>query len=55
MTEVGDMNDTKTESAASRRRDNTMRRVVELLERREELRGVHPMADHLAENVSWMV
>jgi len=44
-----------TETAGSRRRDDNVRRVVEILERREELRGVHPMADHLAENVSWMV
>ena len=29
--------------------------VVQLLERRQELRGVYPMADLLADNVGWIV
>jgi hypothetical protein len=49
------MAESRTEAAAARRRDRNMRRVVELLERRSELRGVHPMADHLAESIGWMV
>ena len=49
------MDDKQVLGGADRRRDRTMRRVVELLERREELRGVHPMADHLAESLPWMV
>lgn len=45
----------RTEATASRRRDDTVRRVVELFDRREELRGVYPMADHMAESLSWTV
>ena len=41
--------------AVRRRRDRTVRGLVELMERRSELRGVHPMADHLAESLGWMV
>ena len=36
-------------------RDRNVRGLVELMERRDDLRGVHPMADHLAESLSWMV
>jgi hypothetical protein len=49
------MDDTTIDAGASRRRDRNVQRVVELLERRAELRGVHPMADHLAESLGWMV
>ena len=47
--------DERRVDADAARRDRNVRRVVELLERREELRGVYPMADHLAESLSWMV
>ena len=50
-----DRNEQANEAAANGRRDRTVRRVAELLDRREELRGVHPMADHLAESLSWTV
>ena len=30
-------------------------RVVDLLRRREELRGIYPAADLVAENVGWVV
>lgn len=49
------MDEQRMDARAARRRDRNVRRVVELLERREELRGVHPMADHLAESLGWMV
>lgn len=35
--------------------DRHVREVVGLLERRTDLRGIHPMADHVAENFAWMV
>lgn len=35
--------------------DRHVRDVVGLLERRTDLRGVHPMADHVAESFTWMV
>jgi hypothetical protein len=49
------MSEKTIETEASRRRDRNVRQVVELLERRAELRGVHPMADHMAESLSWTV
>ena len=51
---MGEQRAVETE-AVRRRRDRTVRGLVELMERRSELRGVHPMADHLAESVAWMV
>ena len=44
--------------AMERRRelaDRNVSNVVQLLERRQELRGVYPMADLLADNVGWIV
>jgi hypothetical protein len=44
--------------AIERRRelaDRNVSNVVQLLERRQELRGVYPMADLLADNVGWIV
>jgi len=35
--------------------DRNVRGLLELLERRSDLRGVHPMADHLADSLSWTV
>ena len=35
--------------------DRNVSAVVQLLERRQELRGVYPMADLLADNVGWIV
>jgi hypothetical protein len=35
--------------------DRNIGLVVELLARRQELRGIHPMADLLADNVGWVV
>lgn len=52
------MYETKIEAEAERRkrlRDRNTRKLVELLERRDELRGVHGMADHVAESFAWMV
>jgi hypothetical protein len=52
------MDEKKIEVEMIRRRelaDRNLARVVSLLERRAELRGVHPMADHVADNVGWMV
>ena len=52
------MDERRIENEMGRRRrlhDQNVREVVELLERRTELRGVYPMADHVAENLSWMI
>ncbi|HYH72017.1 MAG TPA: hypothetical protein VD764_02290 [Nocardioides sp.] len=35
--------------------DRRVHDVVDLLQRREELRGVYPMADLVADNVGWVV
>lgn len=52
------MDESRIETEMGRRRklhDRNVAGVVELLERRSELRGVYPMADHVAENLTWMV
>lgn len=36
-------------------RDRNVHDVVELLKRREELRGVYPMADLVVDNLGWVV
>ena len=36
-------------------RDRNVRDVVDLLERRTDLRGIYPMSDHVAENFAWLV
>jgi hypothetical protein len=46
------------ESEAGRRnrlRDHNTRSLYELLARRDELRGVHPMADLVYETFAWTV
>ena len=35
--------------------DRNVGKVVELLERRQDLRGIYPMADLVADNVGWVV
>ena len=35
--------------------DRNVGQVVELLERRQDLRGIYPMADLVADNVGWLV
>ncbi len=35
--------------------DRNVRDVVGLLERRTDLKGIYPMADHVAENFAWLV
>ena len=35
--------------------DRNVRDVVDLLERRTDLKGIYPMADHVAENFAWLV
>lgn len=52
------MDENKMARAIERRRelaDRNVSNVVQLLERRQELRGVYPMADLLADNVGWIV
>ena len=52
------MDENKITRAIERRRelaDRNVGNVVQLLERRQELRGVYPMADLLADNVGWIV
>jgi hypothetical protein len=52
------MDEHSIETEMGRRRelhDRNVRDVVQLLERRTELRGVYPMADHMAENLGWTV
>ena len=39
----------------ARLRDDNLRGLYELLQRRDELRGVHPMADHVVETFAWAV
>ncbi|WP_168218488.1 hypothetical protein [Nocardioides eburneiflavus] len=48
----------KIEMEMERRRflaDRNVGDVVSLLERRQELRGIYPAADLVAENVGWVV
>ena len=45
----------KEMSAAPSAADRNVRDVVKLLERRQELRGIYPMADLVADNVGWLV
>lgn len=35
--------------------DRNIGNVVSLLQRRQELRGIYPMADLVADNVGWIV
>ena len=52
------MDENKITRAIERRRelaDRNVGNVVQLLERRQELRGVYPRADLLADNVGWIV
>lgn len=52
------MDENKMARAIERRRelaDRNVSNVVQLLERRQELRGIYPMADLLADNVGWIV
>lgn len=35
--------------------DRNVSNVVNLLERRQDLRGIYPMADLVADNVGWVV
>ena len=52
------MDEDKMAIAIERRRelaDRNVSSVVSLLERRQELRGIQPMADLLADNVGWVV
>lgn len=52
------MDDEKIAAEMERRRqlaDRNVGDVVSLLERREELRGIYPMADLVADNVGWIV
>ena len=52
------MDEKKMQKAIERRRqlaDRNVGNVVTLLERRQELRGIYPMADLLADNVGWLV
>ena len=52
------MDEKKMLQAIERRRelaDRNLGNVVTLLERRQELRGIYPMADLLADNVGWLV
>lgn len=43
------------QSRRERLRDRNVRSLVELLARRGELRGVHPMADHVVDTFAWTV
>lgn len=50
------MDETRIEIERERRkvlRDRNTAQLVVLLGRRDELRGVTPMADYVADNVSW--
>ena len=50
--------DEKLSKEIERRRqlaDRNVSAVVSLLERRQELRGIYPMADLVADNVGWVV
>lgn len=52
------MDESSIDAEMVRRRqlhDRNVREVVDLLERRTDLRGIYPMADHVAENFAWLV
>jgi hypothetical protein len=52
------MDDDKIAIEMERRRrlhDRKVGDVVNLLQRRQELRGIYPMADLVADNVGWVV
>ena len=52
------MDDNKIAIEMERRRqlaDRNVGDVVNLLQRRQELRGIYPAADLVAENVGWVV
>ena len=52
------MDENKIAMEMERRRqlaDRNVGQVVELLERRQDLRGIYPMADLVADNVGWIV
>jgi hypothetical protein len=52
------MDDEKIANEMERRRqlaDRNVNAVVDLLQRRQELRGIYPAADLVAENVGWVV
>jgi hypothetical protein len=52
------MDEKRIDHEMGRRRqlhDRNVHDVVNLLERRQELRGIYPMADLVADNVGWVV
>lgn len=52
------MDENSIDAAMVRRRqlrDRNVHDVVVLLERRTDLKGIYPMADHVAENFAWLV
>lgn len=52
------MDENAIEAEMVRRRqlhDRNVYDVVGLLERRTDLKGIYPMADHVAENFAWLV
>lgn len=52
------MDDSAIDTQVARRRrlhDRNVHDLVELLQRREELRGVYPMADLVVDNLGWVV
>ena len=52
------MDENKMTRAIERRRelaDRNVGDVVSLLQRRQELRGIYPAADLVADNVGWVV
>jgi hypothetical protein len=52
------LDETRIEMEMERRRrlaDRNVGAVVGLLQRRQELRGIYPAADLVAENVGWVV
>ena len=52
------MDEGKIEAEMERRRylaDRNVGDVVSLLQRRQELRGIYPAADLVADNVGWVV
>ena len=51
------MDELKMELAIERRRelaDRNAGNVVTLLQRRQDLRGIYPLADLVADNVGWL-
>lgn len=52
------MDENKIELQMRRRRelaDRNVHDVISLFERRQDIRGVYPMADLIADNVGWLV